>query len=69
MIELVKRFFERTKQPSSQAIQAAVLAEREACIRACENLMSPSRLPKDPGRAWITGTLDCAAAIKARGEQ
>lgn len=42
-------------------------AEREACAKVCDELVSPSRSHSDPGRAWITGTLDCAAAIRARG--
>ena len=41
-------------------------AEREACAKVCEALFSPSRL-SDPGRSWITGTIDCAAAIRQRG--
>lgn len=43
-------------------------AEREACAKVCEALCSPSRL-SDPGRSWITGTTDCAAAIRARSTQ
>lgn len=43
-------------------------AERDACAKACDELVSPSRSHSDPGRAWITGTLDCAAAIRARGD-
>ena len=42
-------------------------AEREACAKVCDSLASPSRL-SDPSRSWITGTLDCAAAIRARGQ-
>lgn len=43
-------------------------AEREACAKVCEALFSPSRL-SDRGRSWITGTMDCAAAIRARSTQ
>ena len=50
-----------------EAWQAACAAEREACAKMCEYIYTPSRL-SDPGRSWITGTLDCAAAIRARGE-
>lgn len=38
---------------------------RERCAKECENLATPSRLGSDPGRAWITGTFDCASAIRA----
>lgn len=44
-------------------------AEREECAKVCDELTNPSRSHGDPGRAWITGTLDCAAAIRARGEE
>ena len=43
-------------------------AEREACAQVCESLASPSRL-SDPSRSWITGTLDCATAIRARSQE
>ena len=49
-------------------IAEAVRREREACAKVCEALVSPSRL-SDPGRSWITGTTDCAAAIRARGAE
>ena len=42
-------------------------AECEACAKVCDSLASPSRL-SDPSRSWITGTLDCAAAIRARSQ-
>ena len=42
--------------------------EREACAKVCDSLASPSRL-SDPSRSWITGTLDCAAAIRARSKE
>lgn len=41
-------------------------AEREACAKVCEGLMSPSQI-SDPGRSWIAGTMDSAAAIRSRG--
>ena len=43
-------------------------AEREACAKVCDSLASPSRL-SDPSRSWIIGTLDCAAAIRARSKE
>lgn len=50
-----------------QQVQAEARAdEREACAKVCDELVNPSRI-SDPGRSWITGTNDCAAAIRARG--
>jgi hypothetical protein len=45
---------------SGQQLIAAVLAEREACAKVCEN--------RPLGTAYDNGTA-CAAAIRARGEQ
>lgn len=45
-------------------------AEREACAEVCTKLLAPKQpLRKDPGRAWIAATLDCAAAIRERGKE
>ena len=43
------------------AIEAAVLAEREACAKVCEEMSNPF------GYANLTAE-DCAATIRARGE-
>jgi hypothetical protein len=41
-------------------------AEREACAKVCEDLdESDTRFRHD----YMRGTLDCAEAIRARGEQ
>ena len=44
-------------------VDAAVLAEREECAKVCEDLVLAH-----PGRADLTAD-QCAAAIRARGEQ
>lgn len=43
-------------------IHKFVLAEREGCAKVCEDL----DLSQDS--TWQVATLDCAAAIRARGE-
>jgi len=43
---------------SDEDLQAAVLAEREACARACE----------ERERANLYGVKECAAAIRGRTE-
>jgi ketosteroid isomerase-like protein len=42
-------------------VEAAVLAEREACAKVCEDLSLSQN------SEWEVGTLDCADAIRARG--
>lgn len=45
-------------------------AEREACAKVCETLTKPTRpVPGHPLDAWLLGTLDCEAAIRARGDK
>ena len=46
-------------------LTAAVLAEREACAELCEILDVAN--PK--GKSWDEGTIDCATAIRARGQE
>jgi hypothetical protein len=41
-------------------VQKAVLAEREACAKVCEDLSLSQN------SEWEVGTLDCADAIRAR---
>ena len=49
---------------TAEQIEAAVLAEREACAKVCENLPTP----KDATTLTHIPTLEtCAAAIRARG--
>ena len=43
---------------------AGAAAEREACAKVCEELDIDGW--RDAG--WDMGTIDCAAAIRARGE-
>ena len=44
-------------------------AEREACAEVCEKLRTPSYLSISEGSVWDTGTLMCADAIRARGQE
>ena len=50
------------------AYNAGAEAEREACAKACERLIKPSGpVPGHPLDAWLIATVDCAEAIRARG--
>ena len=48
-------------------VEAAVLAEREACAKVCDDLPTPERMSLDNESLWEAATLDCAEAIRARG--
>lgn len=48
----------------AERIEAAVLAEREACAKVCEELGRESGSDHEAG-----GMFECAAAIRARGEK
>jgi len=49
-------------------IAQAVEAEREACARVCDDLPTPERMSLDNESLWEAATLDCADAIRARGQ-
>ena len=42
--------------------------EREACAKVCDDLPTPERMSLDNESLWELATLDCADAIRARGE-
>jgi hypothetical protein len=42
--------------------------EREACAQACENLPIPNQFSESEGSVWDVAALDCAEAIRARGQ-
>lgn len=47
-----------------ELIAKAVEDEREACARACEELED-----RDNAYEWNVAVLDCASAIRARGDK
>jgi hypothetical protein len=44
-----------------------ILAEREACAKVCDDLPPPERMSLDNEALYKLATLDCAEAIRARG--
>jgi len=50
---------------------AALVAEkeREACAKVCDDLPTPERMSLDNEALWELATLDCAEAIRARGNK
>jgi hypothetical protein len=47
-----------------QAVRLAIEHEREACAELCEML----DVANPRGKSWDEGTIDCANAIRARGQ-
>jgi hypothetical protein len=43
--------------------------EREACAKVCEELVPDMSRTANDASVWDVATFDCAAAIRARGEQ
>jgi hypothetical protein len=41
--------------------------EREACAKVCDGLPTPERMSLDNESLWEAATLDCAEAIRNRG--
>jgi hypothetical protein len=50
-------------------LRKAVLAEREACAKLCEDLPAPDIYSNTDKSMWDVTCMDCATAIRARGEQ
>jgi hypothetical protein len=51
-----------------KAFEALVRAdEREACAKVCDDLPTPERMSLENEALWELATLDCAEAIRARG--
>jgi len=51
-----------------KAFEALVRAdEREACAKVCDDLLVPVHISLDNESLWEAATLDCADAIRARG--
>ena len=48
--------------------QRAMQAEREACAKVCDDLPAPDYVSPDDVTVWDVATLDCADAIRARGQ-
>jgi hypothetical protein len=50
-------------------LEKAVKAEREACAKVCEDLPAPDVYSDTDKSMWDVTCMDCAEAIRARGEQ
>jgi hypothetical protein len=48
-------------------LDLAVAMEREACAKVCDDLPPPERMSLNNESLWEVATLDCADAIRARG--
>lgn len=49
------------------AVENAILMEREACARLCIELRHENYSAES--KEWLEGTVDCAAAIRARWQK
>jgi hypothetical protein len=58
------RAYQRLAQPVSEL----VAEEREACAKVCDDLPVPPYVPDNDAHIWDVTCVDCAAAIRARGE-
>jgi hypothetical protein len=51
-----------------EELASAVQAEREACAKLCDDLPAPDSCSGSESSLWDVATLECAAAIRARGD-
>jgi hypothetical protein len=55
--------------PSFEAFAKLVAAkEREACAELCDQLQAPPHVSDDDMSMWDVTSMECADAIRARGE-
>ena len=53
-----------------EAFEALVRAdEREACAKVCDELIAPDVYSDTDKSMWDVTCIDCAAAIRARGQE
>ena len=50
-------------------VNRAIEAEREACAKVCDELPAPDEYSITDKSMWDVTCIDCADAIRARGEQ
>ena len=51
-----------------EGYEAGKQAEREACAKVCDDLPLPPDVARSDASIWEVATLDCAEAIRARGQ-
>ena len=64
-IEIELRRLKTVLEITNKALDASVLAERQACAKVCDAVQKKN---EDDG-AWMWEARNCAAAIRARGEK
>lgn len=55
-------------EPLQMFAKLVAAKEREACAQTCENLPIPNQFSESEGSVWDVAALDCAEAIRARGQ-
>jgi hypothetical protein len=58
---------QRVKEAYQDGHTAGTKSEREACAKVCDDLLVPVHISLDNESFWEAATLDCADAIRARG--
>ena len=52
----------------NHVLDSLIQTERDACAQTCDNLPIPDAFSESEGSVWNAAALDCANAIRARGE-
>jgi len=67
--EIAAMVLELLEQNIKVLVQRAVEAEREACAQVCENMSLEWQNQPNIAQAELATIMDCALAIRARGEK
>ncbi len=57
-----------TQEHWTEYERSIAAVEREACAKVCDDLLVPVHISLDNESLWEAATLDCADAIRARGQ-
>lgn len=59
---------ENTITAMCNAFDMGVANEREACAKMCDDLQAPPHVANSDVSMWEVASMECADAIRARGE-
>jgi hypothetical protein len=67
--DMTQMFQAAVKEAYQDLIDKAVAAEREACAKVCEQPIDEIQVTDDRSELWYMDGMECAEAIRARGEK
>ena len=63
-----QRAVQATRKALAEHLELVRADEREECAKVCDDLPLPPDVARSDASIWEVATLDCAEAIRARGQ-